>query len=144
MSPLDRNRAKAAHRLSDMSGALPTVEYRCPEGTRLQAFPIDLGAGSYLHVEIHMLMGRVVWFVLAQWFQPDPDLAPVRIARIDCCRNSVHEHRYNADDEDVLDHRIITDLTQGDPAERVNETFSSAYDLAIDNWEKNLDLWRAS
>lgn len=144
MSPRDRNPRKAAHRLADMTGQVSVVEYRPPGDARVENFTLDLDGASYMYVETHAVGSRVLWFVITQWYRPDPELQSIRIARIDCCRNSVHEHRYDQDDRDVLDHRVLCDLTQGDPGTRVHETFDRAYDLALDNWGRNLELWRAS
>jgi hypothetical protein len=142
MSPRDRNRAKAQHRLADMSSPETVSHYTRPADAVMYAFPIELDRTSTLYVEDWHLRGRTVWFVLVQLFKPEDDASAVEISRIDCSHGSVHEHRFDADGHDVLQRRVIADLSCSNPGESVHAAYPGAYNDMLDNWQKNLDLWR--
>lgn len=143
LNPGSRARGK---RLADMSGHFEEVEqtYRRPEGAEQRDDPavMDIGDGHYIHSESWFLRGKIVWFVLAHYYKPTPTSDGVPVTRVDCCGNTVHQHRYNAAGEDLLDHRVISEIPLEDPGNAVHDAYDEAWGFVVDDAEANVELWR--
>lgn len=130
-------------RLVDMSALHPVEDYRRPDDATLdEAPPMDIGDGHFIYSELWYLRGKIVWFALGHYYKPTPASPGVQIARVDCCGNTVHEHRYDRDNKDVLDHRVICEIPVENPGDVVHDAYEAAWEFIVDNSQRNVELWR--
>ncbi|MFJ7179247.1 hypothetical protein ACIQXA_23245 [Streptomyces massasporeus] len=122
----------------------PAVQVYTPPGVppaEEATFPIELSENDRLVVRLRTYRKKIVDFAVMQetlvageWEQ---------LARIDCCRGTVHRHLVSQEGETLLDHDLICDIPYGEKSwEVVDDSYEGALDEMEERWEDNLRRWR--
>ena len=110
---------------------------------RIVEYPVSLTAEDRLHVREHRYKGRIVDFAIMQIrAAPADEGTEVHIARIDCCRSTIHRHQYDQTGQDVYDHRVIVEIPALEGWDVVDAGYADAYDVMFNEWVENLRRWR--
>ncbi|WP_446041706.1 DUF7718 family protein [Streptomyces sp. SID1121] len=105
-------------------------------------FPVAMTLDGRLVVRLRTYRKKIVDFAVMQetlvageWEQ---------LARIDCCRGTVHRHLSTHDGKILLDHDLIRDIPYGDRSwEVVDDSYEGALQEMQDRWSDNLRRWRS-
>jgi hypothetical protein len=104
-------------------------------------FPIALSEEDKLLVRLRTYRKKIVDFAVMQETFAGGEWC--RVARIDCCRGTVHRHLETRGGKVLLDHDPICDIPHGDGAWAVvHDSYEGALAEMQDAWEDNLRRWR--
>lgn len=125
-----KNSHYGKYRLADMDSTPADEYYERPiEATIRDDDILAISDEIEIYQQTWVLQHKVVWFVISQLHRVSKTSEPVEIARIDCCVGMVHEHRFNYDGEDVLDHR----LNQALPLDATPDFVDTAYARSVES-----------
>ncbi|MGW8971931.1 DUF7718 family protein [Streptomyces platensis] len=137
------NSGKRRSRVADMA-AKPTERVYNPPGVppaNETTFPIELSEEDQLVVRLRTYRKKIVDFAVMQETMVSGEWE--QLARIDCCRGTVHRHLVTAEGVVLLDHDLIRDIPCGEKSwEVVNDSYEGALDEMEDRWQDNLRRWR--
>lgn len=140
-----KNSHYGKHRLADMDMTPKSEYYQHPSDASIRDDDrMSIDAETEIYFQTWVKKNLVVWFVIEQWHYPDGTGDRTRIARVDCCLGMVHEHRFNFDGEDVLDHRPIKEIPVDATPDFVDTAYSEALTYVIEYVERNVEWWRRS
>jgi hypothetical protein len=138
---LANNSGKNNRRLPDMAVTPDPDTYRapgCPPAEEF-LFHAEVARGHKFTVRQRIYRGKIVDFAVQQIMLMEDDVW-VEVARIDCCRGTVHRHQFNRDGVDVWDHRVIREIPERG-WDVVNQSYDQAYDVMVAEWEENVRRW---
>lgn len=129
-------------RIADMTIRPANRQYRPPpkRSCDVETYEYPLSDVDSMHVHYWMYRGKYVHFAITQARMVDG--TSINIARIDTCWGIVHEHLYDQQGNDTLDHRVIYEIPTNDGWEVVDKAYDEALDIMEDKWADNLRRWR--
>ncbi|MFE5295209.1 hypothetical protein [Streptomyces sp. NPDC056632] len=137
------NSGKRRSRVADMS-VKPAVQVYTPPGippAEETTFPIELSETDRLVVRLRTYRKKIVDFAVMQETAVNAEWE--QLARIDCCRGTVHRHLVTAEGKILLDHDLIREIPCGEHSwEVVDDSYEGALEEMQDRWEDNLRRWR--